>query len=77
MAYGTVYLVFLWAWWGATGEWVYAALNWAHPASLGGYVALPLLLVSPSGMAAHSGRRLRSQRLPAHHRGRGPHAAGY
>jgi hypothetical protein len=46
LAYGTAYCVFMWAWWGATGEWVYASLDWSKPASLGAYVALPVLLVS-------------------------------
>ena len=45
MAYGSAYVVFLWAWWGATGSWVYPSLDWSEPASLAAYVFLPVLLV--------------------------------
>ncbi|KAF8057906.1 DEGP5 [Scenedesmus sp. PABB004] len=45
IAYGSAYLVFLWAHAALTGAWVYRALDWARPSAPVFYAALPLLLV--------------------------------
>ncbi|KAI8464051.1 MAG: hypothetical protein J3K34DRAFT_493200 [Monoraphidium minutum] len=45
MAYGTACLVFLWSWFGATGEWVYASLQWDRPFSMAAYFGLSTLLI--------------------------------
>lgn len=66
IAYGSVYEVFLWAWWGGTDEWVYAALNWGRGTSLGAYFALPILVVrwmGPGGGCAGLGARRLAGRL--------------
>lgn len=44
LIYGTVYLVFMFIYHGASTEWVYSVLDWDKPASLGLYVFLPLAL---------------------------------
>jgi hypothetical protein len=45
IAYGTVYLCFLWAYYGGTGIWVYRALDWTRFMSIFYYFALPVLLL--------------------------------
>ena len=45
IAYGTLYLVFLWSYYGATGSWVYRALDWTKFMAVPYYLALPLLLM--------------------------------
>lgn len=45
IAYGSVYLVFLWCYYGGTGTWVYRALDWTRFMSVPFYLALPLLLM--------------------------------
>ena len=45
IAYGSTYLVFMWIYQAATQEWVYPALDWAKPISIGFYIALPLLII--------------------------------
>ena len=42
--YGTIYLVFMFTYYGASSEWVYWVLNWDKPSALGLYALLPLLL---------------------------------
>lgn len=42
--YGTIYLVFMFIYYGASSEWVYWVLNWDKPSALGLYALLPLLL---------------------------------
>jgi hypothetical protein len=44
LLYGTVYLVFMFVYYGASSEWVYYVLDWEKPASLALYVFLPLAL---------------------------------
>lgn len=44
VGYGTAYLVFLWSYYGATGSWLYRALDWTKFMSVPYYCALPLLL---------------------------------
>ncbi|EIE23835.1 hypothetical protein COCSUDRAFT_62367 [Coccomyxa subellipsoidea C-169] len=44
LIYGTVYLVFMFIYYGASTEWVYVVLDWDKPASLGLYVFLPFAL---------------------------------
>ncbi|BDA46508.1 hypothetical protein COCOBI_08-6020 [Coccomyxa sp. Obi] len=44
LIYGTVYLVFMFIYHGASTEWVYSVLDWDKPSSLGLYVFLPLAL---------------------------------
>lgn len=45
IAYGSVYLCFLWAYYGGTGIWVYRALDWTRFMSIFYYFALPVLLL--------------------------------
>ena len=42
--YGSIYLVFMFIYYGASSEWVYWVLNWDRPSALGLYALLPLLL---------------------------------
>ena len=44
LIYGTVYLVFMFIYHGASTEWVYSVLDWDKPSSLALYVFLPLAL---------------------------------
>jgi hypothetical protein len=43
--YGTVYLAFLWGYYGGTGIWVYRALDWTKFMAVPYYFALPVLLL--------------------------------
>eukprot|EP00775_Hariotina_reticulata_P008858 gene8858-9037_t len=45
IAYGSVYLVFLWLYYAGSGQWVYRALDWSHAMSPAFYLATPLLLI--------------------------------
>jgi hypothetical protein len=45
IAYGSVYLVFLWSYYGGTGTWVYRALDWTNYMAVPYYFALPVLLM--------------------------------
>jgi hypothetical protein len=45
IAYGTLYLVFMWIYQAVTQEWLYGALNWARPISIIFYIALPILII--------------------------------
>jgi hypothetical protein len=45
IAYGSVYLVFLWSYYGGTGTWVYRALDWTKFMAVPYYFALPVLLM--------------------------------
>lgn len=45
IAYGTVYLCFLWGYYANTGLWVYRALDWSKFMSVPYYFALPVLLL--------------------------------
>lgn len=45
IAYGTLYLVFMWIYQAVTQEWLYPALNWDKPISIAFYIALPLLII--------------------------------
>jgi hypothetical protein len=45
IVYGTVYLAFLWAYYGGTGTWVYRALDWTKFMAVPYYFALPVLLL--------------------------------
>ncbi len=42
--YGSVYLVFMFIYYGASSEWVYWVLDWDRPSALALYALLPLLL---------------------------------
>ena len=44
LVYGTVYLVFMFIYHGASSEWVYYVLDWDKPSALALYVTLPLAL---------------------------------
>ena len=44
LIYGTVYIVFMFIYYGASSEWVYYVLDWDKPSALGLYVFLPLAL---------------------------------
>jgi hypothetical protein len=44
VAYGSTYLGFMWLYYASSGAWVYRALDWSRPLSIGFYAALPLLL---------------------------------
>lgn len=44
LLYGTVYLVFMFIYHGASSEWVYSVLDWDKASSLALYVFLPLAL---------------------------------
>ena len=44
LIYGTVYLAFMFIYYGASSEWVYYVLDWDQPSALGLYVFLPLAL---------------------------------
>lgn len=45
IAYGTLYLTFLWCFYAGTGLWMYRALDWTKFMSMSYYFALPLLLM--------------------------------
>lgn len=46
ISYGTLYLAFMWIYWGVTDYWFYEALDWTESATaIVYYIALPLLLV--------------------------------
>lgn len=42
--YGSIYLVFMFIYYGASSEWVYWVLDWDRPSALALYALLPLLL---------------------------------
>ena len=42
--YGSIYLVFMFIYYGASSEWVYWVLDWDRPSALAMYALLPLLL---------------------------------
>jgi hypothetical protein len=42
--YGSIYLVFMFIYFGASSEWVYWVLDWDRPSALAMYALLPLLL---------------------------------
>ena len=42
--YGSLYLVFMFIYYGASSEWVYWVLDWDRPSALVLYALLPLLL---------------------------------
>lgn len=44
LTYGTVYLIFMFIYHGASTEWVYSVLDWDKPSSLALYAFLPLAL---------------------------------
>lgn len=42
--YGSIYLLFMFIYYGASSEWVYWVLDWDRPSALALYALLPLLL---------------------------------
>ena len=44
LVYGTVYLVFMFIYHGASSEWVYYVLDWDKPSALALYLTLPVVL---------------------------------
>lgn len=50
LLYGTAYVIFMWAWQGATGEWVYPVFSWDRPMAAGAYAVLPFLLAGAFGL---------------------------
>lgn len=44
VAYGSLYVIFLWIYHAASGDWVYEALDWSKPLAPVLYLMLPVLL---------------------------------
>ena len=44
LLYASIYCVFLWIYWGFSGEWVYEGLDWRNSTSMAFYFVLPLAL---------------------------------
>lgn len=44
-AFATVYAVFMWIYRGASGDWVYEAMDWSKTSSIFYYIVLPILIV--------------------------------
>ena len=43
LLYGSVYEVFMWIYYGASGEWVYGVFNWEKQTSVALYVLIPIV----------------------------------
>ena len=43
LLYGSVYEVFMWIYYGASGEWVYGVFNWERQTSVALYVLIPIV----------------------------------
>ena len=73
LLYGTAYVVFMWAWQGATGDWIYPLFSWDRPMAAGAYTALPLLLAGAFGVwyGLAAGREAVGRGLAARRKRRG------
>ena len=51
LAYGTAYVVFMWAWHAATGgDWIYQSFDWNRPLAAAAYAVVPFLLAAAFGL---------------------------